>query len=453
VTRLLTLPERRPGATLAGIGLVFVLAYASSLVLLPKPGGRIVMGDAVHHYVQLRSMVFDRDLHFQNEYVRLYGLKGGEPETEWIYGSTPTGYVRNYMPVGPALVWAPAFLLVSGAVWLADALGATYPADGFGRLYQATAAFSGIVAATLGTWFAFLTASSLLDRRASIWATVIVWLSSSAIYYSLISPAYSHVTSMLAVSAFWYAFVQSMERQTIARYGAMGLLVGIAALMRWQDAVLLILPVLDALRHWRHQTAGAVAARLAACGLGTIIGFAPQMAFWAVVYGQPLAIPQGPGFMKWTEPAVWLVLFSNRRGLLTWTPVIVLCLAGLVPLIRRNRFIGVSALIFFAVSWYVNAAVADWWAGEAFGSRRFLSCYPVFVLGAAALLDRLRTATAVNAGIAAAFIVHTWLLLVQYQAFMHGLRDVVPYPGGPYGLWLARFRAPIDIINWWLTRQ
>jgi hypothetical protein len=194
-------------------------------------------------------------------------------------------------------------------------------------------------------------------------------------------------------------------------------------------------------------------ARLTALGVGTLVGFAPQLAFWMVVYGQPLAIPQGPGFMKWSEPALLLVMFSNRRGLVMWTPVIALSLAGLVPLFQRHRFIALSALLFFLISWYVNASVVDWWAGEAFGARRFLSCYAVFVLGLAALFDRLRAKPAVYAGVTTAFAVYTLLLLLQYQAFMHGLRGVVPYPDSPDGLWLARFRAPFTIVDWWLSRQ
>ena len=142
--RLITLPERHPAATLFGIGTIFLLLYTASLIWLPKTSGRIVIGDATHHYVQLRSAVFDRDLHFRNEYVRLYGLRGDEPGVEWVYESTATGHVRNLMPVGPALLWAPAYLLVSALVWIGGLLGFTYPLDGYGRLFQAAAGISGI---------------------------------------------------------------------------------------------------------------------------------------------------------------------------------------------------------------------------------------------------------------------------------------------------------------------
>ena len=66
--------------------------------------------------------------------------------------------------------------------------------------------------------------------------------------------------------------------------------------------------------------------------------------------------------------------------LFTWTPVVALAAAGLLVAWRRDRLVCASAAVFLAVSWYINAAAADWWAGEAFGARRFVSCFPVFCL-------------------------------------------------------------------------
>jgi hypothetical protein len=58
------------------------------------------------------------------------------------------------------------------------------------------------------------------------------------------------------------------------------------------------------------------------------------------------------------------------------------------------------------------------------------------------LLNRIALASAAVVG-------HTFLLLVQYQAFMKGLRDVAPYPAGVYDLWVARFVVPFELIAWW----
>ena len=176
MTRWIRLPERHPGVTIALVGLLFGVAYGASLIWLAKPGGRVVYGDALHHYVQLRSAVFDHDLRFTNEYVRMYGLTASndDPELRWITDTNAGGYVRNLMPVGPAIVWAPGFLAVTAAVWLADASGASYPLDGYGRLFQASAAFSGIAAAVAGVWLAFLTAARLFRTRSAIWAALTI---------------------------------------------------------------------------------------------------------------------------------------------------------------------------------------------------------------------------------------------------------------------------------------
>jgi hypothetical protein len=451
---LLALPERRPRAILIGIGLLFVLAYAAGIIVFAKPDGRIVVGDALGHYVQLRSAVFDRDLEFRNDYARMYGMQEGSDvevaaATERL---TSTGHARNYMPVGPAILWAPAFLLVTGLVWVIDLFGAKYPLDGYAPAFQAAAGFTGVAAAAIGNWFACASAERLFGARTAIWATLALWLSSSAVYYSVISPTYSHAASMLAVSAFWLVWMRTRDRQTAGRYFALGLLAGASALMRWQDAILLLVPALDVAWHVRADGLRASAVRLVTCGLGMTIAFLPQIAVWNVLYGRPFTMPQGSAFMRWGDPALWSILFSDNHGLFTWTPIVVVAVAGLIPLVRRDRLTGIAAIAILLVSWYVNAAVADWWAGEAFGARRFLSCYPIFVLGLAALFDALKLRRGAMAAVAAVFTGYTFLLLLQYQAFMHGLRQVAPYPRGVVDLWLWRFRGPLEIVRWWITR-
>ena len=442
--------ERHPGFAIAALACLFSAAYLTSLVAFPKPDGRVVVGDALHHYVQLRSAVFDRDLHFRNEYVRMYRLQGGEPGTEWIHEGTATGYVRNLMPVGPALVWAPAFLFVTGLAWVGQFIGWHYPLDGYGRVFQASAAISGIVAASCGVWFSFRAANELLGRRPAAWSAIVLWLSSSAVYYSAISPAYSHSASLLTSGMFWFAFVRTRTQATVGRYAVLGALAGFAALMRWQDAILLAVPAVNLVWNLRQ---GAPLARTVALGAATVISavlaFTPQILVWQALYGQPFAIPQGESFMRWGQPALVLILFSDWHGLFTWTPLIAVAVAGLPFLWTRDRLVCAAALTFVLLSWYVNASVADWWAGEAFGARRFISCFPVFVLGLGALIHRWSPSVRTLAFCGTLAIAHTFLLLFQYQLFMHGLRDVVPYPRGAYGLWLARFVVPFKLLMSW----
>jgi hypothetical protein len=444
---------RRPGRLIAGIGLACAVAYGLSLLILPKAGGRVVVGDAVHYFVYLRSLVFDRDLHFQNEYFRLYGLDPAAtppPDTEWVYIPLPSGYTRNVMPIGTAIAWAPLYLCVTVAAYALHLVGLAPAPDGYARAFQASAGFSGIVAATGGAWLSFLLARSLFGVTAALWATVAVWLGSSAIYYSLVSPTYSHACSMLATSAALYVWWISRDQRTAARYALVGVLVGCAALVRPQDVVFLAAPLLDTLAElrqpsttkWRDALVHAASSVAAAVAV-----FVPQMIVWAVLYGNPLLVPQGSGFMRWADPQLVAVLFSSFRGLFTWTPVLVVAVLGLGRLGSERGHLTVVFVVIFVLSWYVNASVADWWAGEAFGARRFLSCFPIFVVGCAAMMERWRDRpSAIAVGVIGVVLLNG-LLLFQYQLFLKGWRDVAPYPDTAWSLWIERFIVPIRVVS------
>lgn len=426
-----------------------LVAYLGAMFLWPKPGGRVVFGDATHHFVQLRSLVFDGDLDFRNEYLEIYGLTREEPGTEWIFTElTPTGHVRNYMPVGPALLWAPLYLLLAGVQMLLSFAGLAARPDGFDHLLQIAPGATGVLAATAAAWLAWRLARRWTDPDSAAVGVLGVWLGSSAIYYSLISPSYSHAASMFATALFFAHWLDPGKDWSARQTAVSGALAGFASLMRWQDAVLLAIPVFEALRAERPWPGRLWAT--AAAGLGWVVAFSPQMAVWHVLYGRAFALPQGPSFMQWLAPHPVAVLLSDNHGLFTWTPVVALSVAGLAMFARRHGRFALPLAGIVLSAWYVNAAVADWWAGEAFGARRFLSLFPLFVLGLAVWVQapQARTRRIVWT---AAMVAATWLLLVQYEAFMKGYRSIAPYPDGAFGFWIARFVVPFRLLAHWLA--
>lgn len=438
-------------ATIAAIGAMLVAMYLAAMVGFAKPDGRVVFGDATHHFVQLRSLVFDRDLHFQNEYVRLYKLRGNDVGSEYVFTDlTPTGHVRNYMPIGPALLWAPLYLLAAAAQLLLAAIGLASAPDGYGRVLQMMPGVSGVLAATLSAWISFRLARRYADDVSAAVGTLAIWLGSHAIYYSLVSPAYSHAASMFTSALFFSAWLSSRERRSLGRFAVWGALAALCALMRWQDAIFAVIPAFDALT-WRAPAVKRLQALLAAAAAWLLV-FSPQMAVWNVLYGQPFAIPQGPSFMQWWTPSLLSVLFSVSHGLFTWAPILVPSVWGLITWARRERDAGVAVIVVVLASWYVNAAVSDWWAGEAFGARRFLSLFPLFVLGMATWLQAATTEAARvrRLAVTAALFVANGLLLLQYQLFMKGLSSVAPLPHEPFDMWLARFVVPFRLLAWWL---
>ena len=441
------------GGVIAALGACMLVAYLASVLIFPKPGGRIVVGDAVHHFVQLRSLVYDRDADFENEYAHLYRLQHpDDPQPDWNELRTPTGHIRNYMPVGPALLWAPLYLLISGVLAVLSAAGLARAPDGFEPVLQLAPGITGVLAATAAAWFAWRLAIRLTDRASAALGALGVWLGTQAIYYSLVSPAYSHAASMLTSAIVFTHWIEARDQWSWRRAAASGALVGLASLMRWQDALLLAIPFVESLR-WRGgmPTGRACLAALGAAGAGWLLAFSPQMAIWQVLYGSPFTVPQGPSFMQWLAPNPWAVLWAAKHGLFSWSPLLLLAGAGLVSLVRRDRSLLLPITCVVLATWYVNAAVADWWGGEAFGARRFLSLFPLFVVGLAAWVrPSLQAGRSGRAILVLGLVVANGLFLIQYQVFMKGLLRL-PYPDRSwFDLWLMRFVVPFRLIGQWL---
>lgn len=442
--------SRRTGSIIAAIGALMLVAYLIATLAFPKADGRIIVGDATHHYVQLRSLVFDRDLSFKNDYMRIYGLEKEVPETQFIFSDpTPTGLVRNYMPLGPALLWAPAYLTVTAIDCALAWLKLRAWPDGFDRSLQLTPGITGVIAATLGVWLAWRLARRFTNASASAIGVVAIWLGTHAIYYSMISPSYSHAASMLTSGIFFWRWLGRSDEPSLRRVAELGALAGLSALMRWQDALFLIAPAWIALT-WRTTWTRRVVALLTVA-VAFVAVFSPQMVVWRVLYGRALTIPQGPSFLQWSSPHPIAVLFSDNHGLFTWTPLLLVSVVGLAGFVRRQRDVAIPIVAIVLASWYVNATVADWYAGEAFGARRFLSLLPLFVLGASVWIapatepPARRWRLVVVWGLVAA----NWLLLLQYEAFMKGLRTVAPYPRAWFDMWVVRFLVPFRLLHWW----
>jgi hypothetical protein len=434
------------------LGTIMAVAYVVAVLLIPKMSGQIVSGDAKQYFVQLRSLVFDRNLDLENEYTVNYGLRPNTGDSWWLFGDrTATGRVRSFAPIGPAFLWMPLYVAAVGVLTLLSWMGIVPAPHGFEPTLQVTPGLSGILASTAAVWFAWRTARRYTDDAAAVVAAVAVWLGSHALYYSLIAPAYPHSASMFAASFLVWYWLNPHSEPSLKRAFCLGAAAGACALMRWQDVVMAAVPALH-IWSWRLSWRTTAAAWLTAAA-GWTIAFSPQMFAWTYLYGQPFTLPQGSSFMQWTSPHMVDVLLSTNHGLFSWSPLLILASWGLVVFLGRHRVERSALLVVLIASWYINAAVADWWGGEAFGARRFLSLFPFFVVGLASWLSsaahpgtlqlRRLTTTAV-------LVVMNGLLLLQYALFMRGFSAVAPYPNGFVDLWLTRFLVPGRLIAWWL---
>jgi hypothetical protein len=134
--------------------------------------------------------------------------------------------------------------------------------------------------------------------------------------------------------------------------------------------------------------------------------------------------------MTWTSPHALGVVFSPEHGLLFWTPLVALAVAGLVwALLRQTspltptlsptspeassgrrspggggpqagrgsrRDVALALLLALASQIYVAGSVESWTVAGAFGQRRFVGLTAVFVVGLAMFISRVVAAPGVR---------------------------------------------------------
>jgi hypothetical protein len=379
---------------------VLVLVFAASL---PAVTPRLYSSDEVQYFSYLRSLWFDHDVSFENEYRYFsdhnIAQSAGFHET-FLEQQTATGRRKNYGTIGCAVLWAPFYAAGDVAARLMRAAGRDVAVDGFSKPYVAAVAYGSAVLGFAAILLSIAAARRLTGRAGTVAAGIAVWVGTPLFFYMYVAPPFSHACSAFAVALFVTVWLHVRDDWRVPGGIALGLSGALMAMVREQDIFFLAGPAVDfvltAVRgrseegNAIRQTGRFVAAGIAGC-TAFAIGYVPQLLAYNALNGRPSPAADVQRKMTWYSPHALQVLASPEHGFFFWTPLAVLGLAGLFVLTRRpdHRRIGACALLMVALQVYVSGAVGSWTVAGAFGQRRFVCLTILLVIGLAALLSSL----------------------------------------------------------------
>jgi hypothetical protein len=208
--------------------------------------------------------------------------------------------------------------------------------------YQFAVGGTTLLASFLGLAFLYGICRFYADPRSAGLATALLFLGTTIVFYSAIEVAMAHGLATAAVAGLVWYWLKSYGSHRLARWLLVGVLVGVAGLMRWQLVTFALLPMGEAalkwarcrrvrnIFSWRQPLAGLVVA-----GLGSVIAFSPQLLTWRIVYGSWTAMPLTTAH-NWMSPSWQAVLISSDRGFFNWTPLTLVALSGFICLANRK---------------------------------------------------------------------------------------------------------------------
>ena len=411
---------------IVAVMIAMALAYLLGVTFVSGLSQPLVQGDARAYFAYLPSLVLDGDLDLTNQ----FDVLRPEGDTVYPFGEGINDYAANPFPVGPALLLLPGYLLGYWFNTLAAAAGFDTGNPGYGLGAVWGAVLCGIALAGAGAELSRRCTAQLVGPAFALPATLLIWVGTPALYYTMVSPLYSHAAAWFAVALmFWLAWLAVRNPSEWTRWLAAGAGAGFLVGIRLQDAPLALVSVALLLLSARqnHSLKRSGSAWLA----GAVLGYLPQGLTWLTLHGEwiPRQNLGSPGTFSFSR--LWAVLFSfGHEGWLTWTPLAALAVAGLVLKACTSRSSTARLVAWSAVGGIVALVIIDvvhpYGQGAAFGARRYVSVTPFLIVGLGQLIVPANRADGLRRPVFAALIVlaltNLWLFTAyELLAIRHGV--------------------------------
>jgi hypothetical protein len=356
----------------------------------------------VGYYAFARSLLIEHRLDFTKDWLAANtSFRMGRIDAEGHIAPeeyTATGHLDNHFSVGPAILWSPFLIMAHLGVLVYDRLGGHVPADGYSTPYVLMMAFATALYGFLALVISFRLARKYVPEHWAFLATLGIWFGSSLPVYMYFNPSWSHIHSAFIVALFFWYWGRTRETRTWMQWVVLGALGGLMVNIYYVNMVVLLLPLFEslagygaALKGGAREPAGRLFFKNVVFATAVLVAFSPTLITKKIIYGGYLNFGYSEPWY-WNSPALLKVSFSSDHGLFSWTPLVILSIAGLFALRKYDRVLSLYSLGVFAAFLYIIGCYANWDGLSSFGNRFFISLTPLFILGLAAGFDWLSRA-------------------------------------------------------------
>jgi hypothetical protein len=413
---------------------LFVL-FAVFVATLPLVNP-LVHGDGVGYYAYLRAPIIQHNLRFEEDWrhasLGFLESRVGPDNQLRADEYLSTGYINNWLTIGPAILWTPFFLLAHMTVLVADWFGAHIPADGFSLPYRVLVAFGTAFYGFCGLLLSYSLVRKFVDSSWALLATLGIWAGSSLPVYMYFNPFWSHAHSAFMVALFFWYWDHTRPNRTFGQWLLLGLISGLLVDVYFVNGVVLLIPLAESIQRYLKNLwskDGAAVLQQFSVNLIYLAAFGimilPTLLSRKIIFGGMLRFGAYTVYpWDWRAPFWHSVLFSSDHGMLSWTPLLGFALLGLFLPFPGAKWIKVYLALATVAFYYVISSYPFWDGLASYGNRFFISLTPVFIFGLALLLQRVgglfrsfRLAYATQGLVLALFVL--WNLGFIFQWGMH----------------------------------
>ncbi|MGB8215006.1 MAG: hypothetical protein WCE68_15770 [Anaerolineales bacterium] len=373
------------GLCILVIGVAVVHYLYSNKISYP-----IIRSDGEGYYAYLPALFIYHDISLHS--LVAGPLQGNAPGNTFIWDGTNRYLI--IVPSGEAILMAPFFFLG----WIAQSiLGGGEGITGYSSFFQYAAAFSALFYTILG----LLILWSVLERyfKQSTILIVLIGLlfGTDLFHYATYDSTFSHVYSFFLFSLFLFLVERVYRKGTLLNFVAFGIVGGLIIITRPSNGLWLLFGILFGISSIRDINERIKFLKLnwqkyLLSLLALVCVLSIQVAYWKVITGSFFVYTYGAEHFNWTKPEILNVLFSVRKGLFFWAPILLTVFPGLFFVRKLAKEYFIPILVFFPLNVYVISSWQTWWYGGSFGQRPFVESIPMFAIALCALIDGIKPA-------------------------------------------------------------
>jgi hypothetical protein len=367
--------------SLVALILGFVFLFYAAFVYYPKwkqaQSEATISWDVAGYYYYLPAVFIYHDLEnvgFKAKIQAKYQSIQGEG-----YQSFPVDNGHQIMKysMGQAVMYLPAFTV---AHLLATPLG--FEADGFSLPYQFALSFQGLLVAFLGLWVLRKTLLHFFSDAATAMTLLAIVLATNYFSYASINASMTHSYVFTIYICLIASCLRFYDSPSTWRAAGIGALVGLAALTRPTEIVVVLIPLGIGVVTWadaknrftfvKNHFSKYVLAAIICVMIGSL-----QLMYWKIIGGHWFIYSYGTEVFNWTKPHTYYWALTYNNGWLVYTPIMLFALIGFYQLWHRAKSLFWAFLMYSIVFIYIASAWQTWWYGGSLGQRSVIQLYAI----------------------------------------------------------------------------
>lgn len=358
---------------------ILSLFYLSGNRLNKQRWKEVIVSDGIGYYSYLPALFIYNDLnysYFYSDSLDYIAIRFGAGS--FCYPINNKAVNKYYS--GEALAIAPFFIVSDVITQLTHG-----ERDGYSFYYQASVAIAGLFYFLFGIWMLilFLRNQKIKEINTAI-IVLLFFLGTNLSYYAIEQPYMSHIFSFSLMC--WWLRISDLQVKNPKniRWMLLAFVAGFITIIRPVNAILLlsIFLVYPDFSLFKEQFSHLIKKPLVLLTsvfiffsfilIQSLLYFKACGSFWVDSYGNE-------GF-NFSSPEIWNVLFSFRKGLFVYTPILLLSIIGFFYF---GKNYGKSRLvILLTILTLFTYVISSWWYwayGGSFGMRPFVEVYPLFI--------------------------------------------------------------------------